>query len=355
MFADAGLSPAEISSLFIIWSATSFVVEVPSGALADILSRRALLTAGPLLSGAGYALWTFAPSYPAFAVGFVLWGTQSALRSGAYEALVYDNLTTLQASDRYATIIGRTRAVSTVAVLASYALAAPVLAAGGYVAAGIASVSACILMAAVGASLPEAGHERHDDGGGWSAYVATLASGLREVRGRPRVRRAVLLSAALVGFSALDEYLSLLAIEIVSTPASVALLVAVVAVGSVLGAAYAGRAARWPIRRLGAAVILAAIGLALGAGSGHIGGFVVLAGVFAVLEISYVVTDARLQDSITGPARATITSVAGFGAEVLAIMVYATYAAGSALASPGLLLAIFAVPLLVIGLGLVLN
>ena len=83
LFAETGLSPAAISSLFVIWSVTGFVLEVPSGLWADVFSRRRLLVAAPLLSGAGFALWSFAPSYPAFAAGFVLWGAGSALRSGA--------------------------------------------------------------------------------------------------------------------------------------------------------------------------------------------------------------------------------------------------------------------------------
>ena len=79
MFADptvpgAGLNPAQISALFIIWSVTSFVAEVPSGIVADRLSRRRLLMISPVITGGGFALWTFTPSFVAFAVGFVLWG-----------------------------------------------------------------------------------------------------------------------------------------------------------------------------------------------------------------------------------------------------------------------------------------
>lgn len=48
LFADHGLTTAQISSLFALWSITSFVLEVPSGAWADTVSRRGLL----VLSGA---------------------------------------------------------------------------------------------------------------------------------------------------------------------------------------------------------------------------------------------------------------------------------------------------------------
>ncbi len=74
LFSDAGLSVWQISSLFALWSVTAVVLEVPSGAWADAVSRRLLLVVGPLLTGAGFALWVLVPSYAAFAAGFVLWG-----------------------------------------------------------------------------------------------------------------------------------------------------------------------------------------------------------------------------------------------------------------------------------------
>jgi len=92
LFTDTGLTVWQISTLFVIWSASSIVLEVPSGALADAVSRRLLLCLAPLVTAAGFALWTLVPSYPAFAVGFLLWGVGGALASGALEALVYTGL-----------------------------------------------------------------------------------------------------------------------------------------------------------------------------------------------------------------------------------------------------------------------
>ena len=42
---------------------------------------------------------------------------------------------------------------------------------------------------------------------------------------------------------------------------------------------------------------------------------------------STVVADARLQDSISGPARATVTSLAGMSTDVATVAVYGSYAA----------------------------
>ncbi|MCH6163256.1 MFS transporter [Streptomyces marispadix] len=155
LFAEHGLSAAEISSLFIIWSCVTFVVEIPSGLWADLFSRRRLLTLAPLVTGAGYAMWTWLPSYPAFAAGFVLWGAGSSLRSGTLQALVYEELERQEAAGSYARFMGRSQAMGTTAMMAATALAGPVMHLGGYAAVGAASVAVCLLGALVGRGFPE--------------------------------------------------------------------------------------------------------------------------------------------------------------------------------------------------------
>ena len=57
LFADHGISASHISVLLIIWSATSFVIEVPSGAWADSFDRRHLLVFSAFVYAAGFAIW----------------------------------------------------------------------------------------------------------------------------------------------------------------------------------------------------------------------------------------------------------------------------------------------------------
>ena len=155
LFSDTGLTVWQISSLFCLWSLTGVLLEIPSGAWADAVSRRLLLWFGPLLTAAGFALWVLAPSYWVFALGFVLWGAKGALGSGALEALVYEELDRLGAAARYGAVMGRARAAGLVAVMAAMPLTAPVFAFGGYPAVGFASVLACLLAAATAARFPE--------------------------------------------------------------------------------------------------------------------------------------------------------------------------------------------------------
>jgi MFS family permease len=265
LFADTGLSTAEISSLFIIWSVTGFGLEVPSGVLADATSRRMLLVVGPLLAAAGSALWVFAPSYPAFAVGFALWGIEGALRSGALEALVYEELDRVGEAERYPRLIGRASAAETTAAALAMAAAAPVFALGGYEWVGIASVAVRIAASAVATTLPEhrtAATRRTDDAEPPPAGpAAVVRHGIAELRAAPRVRAAILLVPAIVAiWGSLEEYLGLLLREAGAAVAEVPLLLVLVWAGVAAGGLLGERAARLSSR--GLALLLAASGAA---------------------------------------------------------------------------------------------
>lgn len=347
LFADSGLSVAEISSLFVIWSLTGLLLEVPSGVWADVLSRRLLLVAGPLLSAAGFALWTAVPGYWAFAAGFVLWGVCGALQSGALEALVYDELDHQGAAERYATVMGRARAAGLCAVAAAMAVAAPVSAAGGYPAVGVASVFACVLCAAAGLTFPE--HRGRDGGGEHAGHVATLRAGLAEARGDRRVRRALLVVPAVTAlWGALDEYVSLLADGTGVATSAVPLLVLLVWAGATLGGLLAPVGERLRPRVFAATVAVAALAMAAGALTRAPAGFVLLAVAFCGFQLATVVVDARLQERITGAGRATVTSLAGLGTEVATVLVYGAYAAAAGFAGHHVIFAVFAVPYLAV-------
>lgn len=347
LFADTGLSIAQISTLFIIWSVTGVILEVPSGAWADAVSRRLLLAIGPLFAAVGYALWIFAPSYWVFALGFVLWGVRGALVSGAFEALVYEELEHLGAADRYAAIMGRATSFGLVAVMLSIAAAGPVFAMGGYLAVGIASVVACLLGAAVGLTFPE--HRQRDHHEDSPGYFAVLRAGLAEARHDKSVRSAVLFIPAVTAlWGGLDEYVSLLVRDTGVPNEVVPLLVLVVWTGATLGGFLVMFGQRLSRRGLGLTLALAAIALAAGAISGRPVGIVLVGVAFCVFQMTSVIADARLQDSMSGASRATVTSLAGLGTEVATIAVYAAYAVVETMTGHGPAFALFAIPYLVL-------
>ena len=87
--------------------------------------------------------------------------------------------------------------------------------------------------------------------------------------------------------------------------------------------------------------------LAAGAALGTPVAIVLVAVAFGGFQLGSVLVDARLQDSITGPGRATVTSLAGVGTEVTTLTVFGLYAVFGSAAGHGAAFALLALPYLV--------
>ncbi|WP_051177683.1 MFS transporter [Nocardia concava] len=376
LFAAHGLNAAQISSLFAIWSATSFVLEIPSGAWADTVSRRGLLILSGALLAAGFLAWTLYPSYLGFAAGFILWGTSGSLRSGTFEALIYDDLTARAATRTYPRLMGYTRAASESAALAGILAAAPLYAWGGYALVAWSSVGMAALHTLAAVLLPSAPKsvsaaevedlEEADADAEPPApqpdslgYLDMLRAGLREAMRVRVIRRGVVVVALLNGMTAFDEYFALLADHAGAGPALAAILVGVTVAGALAGSLLAGRTAGMRTVTMAVALTVAGvlfIGGALVAGSAahHPAALYALTAVgFSAVGIAYgidynadVIASARLQDAIAGPARATVTSVSGFLTEVMALLVFAVAAVASAWLAIPVMVALLGIPLL---------
>ncbi|WP_461030399.1 MFS transporter, partial [Streptomyces sparsus] len=189
---------------------------------------------------------------------------------------------------------------------------------------------------------PGAGAEQ---GGEARGYRAVLRAGLGEVRGSPRALRAVLTVSLITGVTAIDEYVPLLARDTGVAAGTVPLLVLLVTAGCVAGGLLTGRGAHLARRVLG----VGAGCLAVGALSGHPAGLVLVAAAFGCFQWAMVVADARLQTAVSDRSRATVTSMVGVGSEVVAVLVFVSYALGSSLgAGPAALFAVAALPYLLI-------
>ncbi len=98
MFLDFGLSLSQFALLNAAWAVSIVCLEVPSGALADVIGRRKLMVLAGVLMVIELALLCFAPRgnadllFGIFLVNRVLSGAAEAAASGADEAIAYDSL-----------------------------------------------------------------------------------------------------------------------------------------------------------------------------------------------------------------------------------------------------------------------
>lgn len=98
LFLDFGLTLEQFALLNAAWAGTIVLLEVPSGALADLIGRRNLLVVASVLMIAELVLLCLAPQghgqllFAIFLANRVLSGMAEAAASGADEALAYDAL-----------------------------------------------------------------------------------------------------------------------------------------------------------------------------------------------------------------------------------------------------------------------
>lgn len=119
MFVDKGLSPLQISILLMVWAGTSFILEVPSGVIADKYSRKTILVLSQLVRIVGYMFWVLMPNFLGFLIGFILWGIKSAFTSGTLESFIFDELKARNLESEYAKILGRLQSLGYLAILFS--------------------------------------------------------------------------------------------------------------------------------------------------------------------------------------------------------------------------------------------
>jgi predicted MFS family arabinose efflux permease len=341
LFLDTGLSAAQVSGLFALWSVSGLLAEVPTGVLADRWSRRGALVLAGVLEAAGFVVWTVAPGLPGFAAGFVVWGVGGALVSGAAEALVYEGLAAVGAEGAFVRVQGATTATELLVQVPTALLAGVLVEAGGYVLVGWVSVGVCLAAAALATRFPETAPTEDGEGSLRSAVAAALR--------RPSLRLAVLAVALLGGLDALEEYFPVMARDRGVPTELVPTAVLVVALAGAAGAALAGRLARLPSRALPALLALSAVLLAAGAVAGTAVALAAVALSYGLYLAALVVGEARLQEQVPGAARATVTSVAGLGIELSALLVFGAWALGAALGVAVLFLAV--VPVVALGLG----
>jgi MFS transporter, DHA3 family, tetracycline resistance protein len=182
-----GMSPLQLVLVGSILEITILLCEVPTGVIADLVSRRLSVILGFGLTAAAYLLQAAVPTFAVAVIGAVIWGVGVTCISGAYDAWLADELGPARLGDallrgeqvaRIAALFG----LAGSAALGSIALGLPVLV-GGLLFAACAVYLACAMPERNFA--PAAPDERTT----WRRMRAALRDGLLVVRRRPGLMR----------------------------------------------------------------------------------------------------------------------------------------------------------------------
>ena len=194
-----GLDPFRLVLMGTILEGTYLLFELPTGIVADTVSRRLSIVIGLLGAGAAFVLLGLSTSFAMAAFSQVLWGIFATFQSGADVAWMTDELGEEAARPLYIRSEQVAHAGALVGIVASVALASidyrlPIVLAG---------VGFALLGVALAFVMPEdhfTKRERADGERLHQGLAATFRDGVREVRGH-HVLLLILATAALHGAS----------------------------------------------------------------------------------------------------------------------------------------------------------
>ena len=190
---DRGLSLFQITSIESVVIATIFVMEMPTGVIADRIGRKWSITAALFLMMSAEFLFLFAQTYPVYIVVAILTGTGFAFASGAIEAMVYDSLPDENRDNLMKRAMGQVNSTARIAFFISPVVGAFIIEDGSaerYMLAIALTVIALVIGILVSLTLKEPQSE-------WDAEkadsFAILKQGISELRGNKNLQRLILL------------------------------------------------------------------------------------------------------------------------------------------------------------------
>ncbi len=325
---DRGLSPLELSWLFIIWSGSAMAFEVPTGVWADRFSRRNLLIVANLIKAAAFGIWWLTPGFAGFAAGFVLWALASACSSGASEAYVHDQISLARRPELFERVYGRGSAFEQAGAVVALALGGA-LAAIGFDLVFLASIVTCVA-AALAARMgfreigsADALHVSEPD-----VRPMLFFSTLRESARVSLATRGVAVAIAIIALlgvvpEILDEYIGPLLDEpTVFSVTSIGLFYALLSIPGLVGTAVAEYWKSATPVSMCAGYLLVGLLLVQSTWFGPWGLIVTLATVFFTHGVLSVLLQGFLQRRIDNTSRATVTSLASLAQSGFALPLY---------------------------------
>ena len=192
---DVGLDPMDLMLLGVVSEAVRLTCEVPTGVVADLVSRRLSIIIGFLIGAASLIFEGLVPQFWAVLIAQALWGLSDTFISGANVAWITDEIgeeraALLYARGMQASMVGGALGIASSIALGAFSLALPLIVAGGIL--GTGGLILWWKMPEEGFSRPPRPPGRH--------LVMSMREGMREGIGAVRGRPVLLLALAVAGF-----------------------------------------------------------------------------------------------------------------------------------------------------------
>lgn len=313
MFTErGGLSVGDVSLLLAIWTAAALVFELPTGLIADRYPRKYVLVVGELINTAAFLVWLFFPTFLGYATGFVLWGAAYALKSGAYQALVYDELANDGKSNGYTKMMSQIRASEFSGMLLAFVSAFLLsINSVNYNLLLIISIATGIISASLLLLLPSVRNRQTD------AIIESqpklLKRALKTVIHNPHIRNITAWLAIIAGFIGwYEEYTPLFDSTAGIDTKFIPLVISVALILNILASLAAPRFERGG--RMSKTILVLGAGISVIFST--LGWWLPVIVIFAhggliLLRVLRILLDAELQHAADGSVRATLGSIAG--------------------------------------------
>ena len=264
-----------------------------------------------VFKSSAFLCWYFWQDFYGFAAGFALWGFGSSLRSGAWEALLFDQLQAFGAEEKFTFHYGKITAVGTFSVVLGE-VSGGLLISNGYDFVLLVSAAIPIL-----ASLPFAiivkeptKHVSQQT----IRYMTHLVEGVSEVLSKRGLRYLFLSAAFLLTIPwVLDEYIAPILWEQSFSLSMIAFLTAPIILAQATGEFLAGKFTHFSISQLLSCMAISSVLVISVAWFQNYWIALMLGLFFFTFGLSSTVFAGRLQKMIEGASRATVTSSISLG------------------------------------------
>ena len=185
----AGLTPVQLILVGTTLEISVFILEVPTGIVADVYSRRLSIIIGYILMGVGFLVEGFFPSFLPILLAQVIWGMGYTFTSGATQAWITDEI----GEDTANKIFLRATRVGLFASLIGMGLASLVGANSAALPIRVGAIGVMLIGIALMVFMPETGFHPtpREDRNTWQHMLHTFKQGVAVVRSKPRLMSVV--------------------------------------------------------------------------------------------------------------------------------------------------------------------